>query len=158
MITKDLLKEMVMLAYLTDEMLDQLVPITEMLQFEEKEYIFRQGDRAERFYFVLKGKVLLEQRLTPQITVSISSIKPGFMFGWSALLEEDFYTTDAICAEACQLLSYRSNRLKALLESNPSMGYIMSQRLLHVIKKRYDIRTEQFLKAIRHHPEIGRLL
>jgi hypothetical protein len=34
----------------------------------------------------------------------------------------------------------------------------MSQRLLVIMKKRYDIRTEQFIKTIKHHPDIGTLL
>jgi hypothetical protein len=34
----------------------------------------------------------------------------------------------------------------------------MSQRLLRVIQKRYQIRTEQFIKVIRHHPDLGSLI
>jgi hypothetical protein len=34
----------------------------------------------------------------------------------------------------------------------------MSQRLLRVIQKRYQIRTEQFIKVIRHHPDLGNLI
>ncbi len=44
------------------------------------------------------------------------------------------------------------------VEQDPSMGYIMSQRLLVIMKKRYDIRTEQFIKTITHHPDIAELL
>lgn len=158
MISREDLKQMVMLAYLTDELLDQLVPITELLKFEETEFIFRQGDRADRFYFVLSGKVILEQRISSRITVSMSAVRVGYSFGWSAMLDEEHYTTDAICAESCQVLSFRAEKLKALFEREKALGYIMTQRLLRVIKKRYDIRTEQFIKAIRHHPDIASLL
>ena len=147
-----------MLGYLTDEMLDKLIPITELLSFDKNEYIFRQGDRARRLYMLLQGKVLLEQEITDKITVSVSAIKPGFSFGWSAMLDEELFTTDAICAEPCKILSFREKKIKALCETDHSLGYIMSQRLLRIMKKRYDIRTEQFLKTIRHHPEISRLL
>jgi hypothetical protein len=79
--------------------------------------------------------------------------------GWSALLdeEEEFYSTDAICAEPTQLLSFRANKLKALFAKDPRIGFIMSHRLLHVVKKRYDKRTEQFIKAIKDHPDLGTL-
>jgi hypothetical protein len=40
------------------------------------------------------------------------------------------------------------------MDSDPEMGYIISQRLLRVIKKRLDLRTEQFLRAISHHPDL----
>ena len=34
------------------------------------------------------------------------------------------------------------------------MGYIISQRLLRVIKKRLDLQTEQLLRAISHHADL----
>ncbi|MFC1505359.1 cyclic nucleotide-binding domain-containing protein [Thermodesulfobacteriota bacterium] len=158
MISRDDLKQMVMLAHMSDEMLDQMIPITEMNQFDAKDYVFRQGDLADRFYFLVKGKVLLEKRISPEIAISLSSIKPDFSFGWSALLDDENYTMDAVCAEPSQVLSYRAAKLKALSENDHSFGYIMSQRLLRVIKKRYNTVTEQFIKAIRHHPDLGSLL
>jgi CRP/FNR family cyclic AMP-dependent transcriptional regulator len=158
MISREDLKQIVMLGYLTDEMLDKLIPITELLRFDKNEYIFRQGDKAERFYMLQQGKVLLEQKITDMITVSVSAIKPGFSFGWSAMLDEELFTTDAICAEACKVFSFREKKIKTLFEKDNALGFIMSQRLLRIMKKRYDIRTEQFLKTIRHHPEISTLL
>ena len=158
MIARENLKQIVMLSYLTDEMLDKLIPITELLLFDVNEYIFRQGDNAERFYMLQKGKVLLEHQITDEITVSVSAIKPGFSFGWSAMLDEEFYTSDAICAEPCELFSFREDKIKALFEKDHSLGFFMSQRLLVILKKRYDIRTEQFIKTIRHHPEISKIL
>ncbi len=158
MISREDLKQMVMLAYLSDEMLDQLIPITEMNQFAAQEYIFRQGDLADRFYFLVRGKVLLEQRISPEIAVSLSAVKPGFSFGWSALLDNEIYTMDALCAEPSQMLSFRAEKLKSLFKTNHSLGYIVYQRLLGVLKKRYETLTEQFVKAIRHHPDIGSLL
>jgi CRP/FNR family cyclic AMP-dependent transcriptional regulator len=157
-ISRENLKQIVMMGYLTDEMLDLLIAVTEMNQFEEKEIVFRQGDPADNFYFLLQGKILLEQRVSPTITVSLSAIKPGHAFGWSAMLDDETYTTEAICAERCQVLSILASKLKALCEENHSLGYILNQRLLRVIKKRYDIRTEQFINAIRHHPDISRLI
>lgn len=152
------LKQFVMLGYLTDSMLEKLVPITEMLRFDTDEKIFSQGDKAERLYFVQSGKVLLEQRITETLTVSLSSVKPGFSFGWSAMLEKGRYSTDAVCAEACQLISFRESKLKNIMEQDHSLGFIISQRLLYVLKKRFEARTEQFIKTIKLHPEISKLL
>jgi CRP-like cAMP-binding protein len=158
MITRADLKEIVMIGYLSDEMVDKLIPITDLLLFDEKEIIFKQGERADRFYMLARGKVLLEQRVTDKITVSVSAVKAGYSFGWSAMLDEETYSTEAICAEPCKLYSFREKKMKALLDSDHSLGYIFSQRLLRIIKKRYDIRTEQFIKTITHHPDLSALL
>jgi CRP/FNR family cyclic AMP-dependent transcriptional regulator len=158
MITKATLRQIVMLGYLTDEMLDKLIPLTEYLQFGEGEYIFRQGEKADRLYMLQQGKVLLEQQISDKVTVSMSAIRPGYSFGWSAMLDEGVYSTDAVTAEPSTAFSFREDRIKALMEKDHDMGYILSQRLLRVIKRRYDIRTEQFIKVIRHHPDIAGLL
>jgi CRP-like cAMP-binding protein len=158
MISREELKPIVILSHLTDEMLDKLIPITDLLLFDENEYIFRQGEKSERLYMLKQGIVLLELKVTDYMTISISAIKPGYSFGWSAMLEYQTYTSDALCSEPCQVFSVRTEKLKALFEEDHSLGYILSQRLLVIMKKRYDIRTEQFIKTITNHPECASLL
>ena len=80
MTTRATLKDMVMLGYLTDDMLDQLIPIAEMRQFDENELVFNQGEKADRFFFVQQGKVLLEQRISPTISITLSAINPRYSF------------------------------------------------------------------------------
>ncbi len=152
------LKQIFMLRYLSDEMLDKLIPITQLVHFEKRELIFRQGEKSRYFYMLKEGKVILEQRITDKIAVSVSAIKPGNSFGWSAMLDGEEYTIDAVCAEPCKVFTLRDKEIKALFEEDHSLGFILSQQLLRIIKKRYDIRTEQFLKTLRHHPEISNLL
>ena len=114
MIARENLKQIVMLTYLTDDMLDELIPITELLQYDEKEYVFRQGDKADRYYSILQGMVLLEQRIGSGITISLSSIKQGYSIGWSAMLDgtAETYITDAVFFEPTQLLSFRTKKWK----------------------------------------------
>ena len=104
-----------------------------------------------------RGKVLLELRVSDKITVSVGSVKPGYSFGWSAMLGDSAYTTDAICAEPSEVLEISNKVLKGILDNNFEMGYRLTQRLLVVIKKRLNLRTEQFIRAIKHHPEMKHL-
>jgi CRP-like cAMP-binding protein len=154
MVTTEDLKKMVIMTHLKDDMLNRIISITDVLKFEDQEIIFRQGDIAGHFYMVRRGKVLLEQRIAEKITVSVGSIKPGFAFGWSTMIEEGYYTTDAVCAEPCEIFSMRGEKIRALCEKDPYMGYLLSQRLLVILKKRYDHRTEQFIKVIKHDPDM----
>ena len=158
MITREDLKQIIMLGHLTDEMLDKLIPITGLQHFDKREFIFRQGDKARYFYMLKEGKVILEQEITDKIAVSVSAIKPGYSFGLSAMLDGEVYNLDAVCADPCKVFTFQDEKIKAIFEEDHSLGYIMSQQLLHIMKKRYDIRTEQFIKTLRHHPEISSLL
>jgi CRP-like cAMP-binding protein len=154
MIQREDLKQIVLLSYLTDPMLDEIIPIIDLLQFGNQEIIFKQGDPADRFYMLKRGKVLLEQRITENVTAIIGSIKPGLSFGWGAMIEDGAYSAKAVCAEPCEIYSFKSKKIKMLFEDNPDMGYRVYQRLLVILKKRYDTRTDQFRKAIEQHPDM----
>lgn len=155
MLTKEDLKMIVILTYLTDTMLDNLLPFIANHRFNKDDIVFKQNDPADRFYMVRSGKVVLEQEITPDLTISMSAIMPGYSFGWSAMLEEDTYTSDAVCVEPSVVFSFQRQRIESLLTKDPEMGYRLYQRLLVIIKKRYDIRTEQLRQTVLNHPDMG---
>jgi CRP-like cAMP-binding protein len=158
MVTKEDIKAIVILGFLTDDMIAKLLPITELLKFDDGDVVFREGESAEFFYMVRRGKVLLEQRISEKITISMGTVKPGYAFGWSAMLGGTVYTSDAVCSEKSEVFSIKGIELTKLLDKDHSMGYKMTQRVLRIIKKRLEIRTEQFVRAIKDHPDIQHLV
>lgn len=163
MINKEELRKMVILGQLSDAMLEKLLPLVQRKHYEEREYIFREGDTAERFYMLKRGKILLEQRLSDKMTVSIDSIKPGYSFGWSAMLGGGLepysrYTSDAISAEPCEIFFVAGEEFQELLENDHTMGYLLTRRLNRVIKQRLVHRTDQFIRLIKKHPDIHNLI
>ena len=158
MVTINELKQIVMLTYLTDQMLEKLAEIVDVLKFDKDDVIFRENQSAERFYMLRSGSILLEQLIATDVTACVGSIKPGYSFGWSAMVEEaSFYTTDAICVEYSDVFSFRRDKARKLFESDPDMGFRFYQRLLVIIKKRLDYRSVQFRQAITNHPDMQEL-
>lgn len=157
MITREDLKQIVMLTYLTDPMLDNLARVVDVLKFDKDEIIFREKEPSERFYMLKSGQVLLEQTISDQVTAYIGAVKPGYSFGWSAMMENEAYTISAICEEPAEVFSFKSEKIRKLFQQDPEMGLRMHRRLLVIIKKRLDIRTEQFRKAIMNHPDMQSL-
>ena len=157
MVTREELKRIVMLTYLTDAMLDDLAQIIDLLRFDSDEIIFRENQSASRFYMMISGNILLEQQITEKVSTVVGSIKPGFSFGWSAMVDDAVYTTDAICIEQSEVYSFKREKIMALFKKNPDMGFRFYQRLLVIIKKRLDYRTDQFRQAIKNHPEMQSL-
>lgn len=151
------LKKMVIMENLDDAMLEKIIPMIDELRFDEQEIIFKQGERADRFYMLKRGKVVLEHRISETISVCIGAIDPGFSFGWSAMLGDAAYTAIAVCEEPCDVFSVRSEKIIRLLEKDTEMGYLLSQRIIRIIKKRLDARTEQFVTLITHHPDMKNL-
>lgn len=154
MVTRDDLKQIVMLTYLTDSMLDNLAQIIDILKFDMDEILFRENEPAERFYMLRSGNVLLEQRISGEVTAIIASIKPGLSFGWSAMIKDSLYTSDAVCVEPSEIYSFKQSKVQKLFAQDPEMGFRFYQRLLVIIKKRLDYRTDQFRQAIMNHPDM----
>ena len=157
MVTREDLKQIVILTYLTDPMLDNLAQIIDIMKFDRDEILFRENEPAERFYMMVSGNVLLEQRISEKVTACIGSIKPGFSFGWSAMVEDGRYTVDAVCVEPSEIYSFKRDKIQRLIMQDSEMGLRIYQRLLVIIKKRLDYRTEQFRQAIKNHPELQNL-
>jgi len=163
MITRDELRKMVIMNSLSDEMLEKILPIVERKRYDQGEAVFRGGDTAEHFFLLKSGKILLEQRLSDKMTVSIDAVKPGYSFGWSSMLAGGLepysaYTSDAICVEPSEVFSINGEELQDLMEADHHMGYRLTQRLNRVIKQRLVHRTEQFIRLIKKHPDIHNLI
>ncbi|MGB5750926.1 MAG: cyclic nucleotide-binding domain-containing protein [Desulfobacterales bacterium] len=163
MITKEELRKIVILGYLTDSMLEKLIPLVERLHLNEQDYLFKQGAPAERFFMLNRGKVLLEQRISDKMTVSIESIRPGYSIGWSGMMAGGLepysrYTSDAICTETSELFAINGEELNNLLDDDHDLGYMLCRRLIRVISRRLRHRTEQFVRIIKQHPDIENLI
>ena len=157
MLSKEDLNEIVMIAHLTDDMRERLAQITDVLNFDRDEILFREGEPADRFYMLRAGNVLLEQRISDKVTACVGSVKPGFSFGWSAMVDNGVYTTEAVCIEPSEIYSFKREKINKLFEQDPRMGFLLYQRLLEIIKKRLDYRTGQFRQAIEDHPDMQNL-
>jgi CRP-like cAMP-binding protein len=151
------LRKIYLLENLNDTMLGKMVPLLQMRLFGPGGIIFRQGDEAKSFYMLKAGKTLLEVEASETISVSMSAIKSGFCFGWSALIPGSRYTSTAVCVEPCEVMSISGQDFLDLMEKDHSMGYRVMQIIASILKSRLGRRTEQFLKAIENHPDIQQL-
>ena len=157
MVTRNDLKDIVIMSHLSDEMIKKLLPEFELLRFSEGEVIFSRGDDAEMFYSLKRGKILLEQRVLDKVTISVGTVKPGYSFGWSALLGDEKFTLDTVCGEPCEVLRIRAKTLFNLIEQDYEMGFRLMHRLLYMVRRRLDARTDLLLKVILDHPDMHSL-
>jgi len=141
------LKSINQLNYLNDSMLENLVKITDLIEYKTGDYIFREGDDAGRLYAVIDGKVGLEIEKNSSTRILIDNITQGMMLGFSALVdtEEKNYTTSARVLTDTKLFAWKSEELEALLSQNYEMGFLFMKRIAKIIKTRLQIRNVQFL-------------
>jgi CRP/FNR family cyclic AMP-dependent transcriptional regulator len=158
MVSIEDINAMYLLERLSNGLKEQLSPITEIRCYKEREVIFEEGDRAENFYILKKGKVLLEVEVSKSIIISLGSIKSGYSFGWSSLIPGSAHTSYAVCAEPCDVMLIPGKQFLGMLDEDHPSGYRFMTEVMKILKNRLDRRTGQFLKVMTKHPDIQRLL
>ncbi len=158
MVTIDELRSIYLFQKLGEEILQRVCAITESHHYKGRDIVFREGDKAEKFYMLKRGKILLEVEVSEIIIISLGSVKSGYSFGWSSLFPGASYTTYAICSEPSEVLSVSGVELLSILEEYPEQGYIFMYEATRILKRRLEKRTGQFLKVMSKHPDIQKLL
>ncbi len=158
MVTVQDLKNILMFQNLNDDFLNQLIPFIQHHEFKENQVIFKEGDKAEDFYMLKRGKILLEVEVSELIIISLGSIKNGYSFGWSALIPGAHYTSYAVCVEPSEVLSIKGEKFLEIINQDSYQASILLYDIFKILKNRLQRRTEQFLKVMSKHPDIQKLL
>lgn len=143
---------------LDDTQLEKILPLVQEAEFNENETIYKKDQPAQNLYLIKKGKVILEDDISIDISVSLSAMKAGYVFGWYALLTEGTYSYNAVCAEPSTIFIIPRDKFLALLEENPDIGYKVMIRMFEIIKLRLDRRTVQFVSLLSLHPDMRELV
>lgn len=89
--------------------------------------LFREGDKADRFFLLLKGRVrLLVKPSGRHVHIVAHS---GESFGWSGLVGRDRYSSTGECVEKTILMDFNCDAVAALCESDPVNGLEFYKRL-----------------------------
>lgn len=114
----------------------QLSPYMVECQFPRDRVIFEQGQPAEHLYILLVGEVAIHYKPYDGPPLTVARIEPGGVFGWSAALRRDVYTSGAIASQACVAFRIRGTNLQVFCQENPETGGILLERLASVIAER----------------------
>lgn len=142
---------------LKDEDIDKIISITSPAEFESDSVVFKEGEPAEHIYLVTSGKILLEQRITSKMTVTVDTLKSGDVFGTASIMDITNYTTDASVSEKSSVLVLNSNEFSNLMAQNPEIGFKVLKSLSVMMKKQLTERTDLFVRSISSHPDFDTL-
>jgi CRP/FNR family cyclic AMP-dependent transcriptional regulator len=114
--------------------------------FDAGQSIFREGDPANRFYLITKGKVALvsKNRGQPQ---QIQIIGAGDVLGWSWLFPPYTWYFDARAIEQTDAIFLYGTRLREACETDHDLGYDLMGRISKVIIERLQATRRQLIEC-----------
>lgn len=150
MISPDTLSQFNLFNELPNSILKEIAAISREVSVKKGEFIFREGEKADKLHFLMKGSVALRVKLTSRpesVTVSFIST-PYQSFGWSGVVAPHHYTSSAECEEDSSLLIIPSQPFIDILEQNPEYGFTVMKRIAEIIADRLRNSRQALLKTI----------
>lgn len=118
---------------------EALRPLVRIRAYAEGETVFREGEPANRFHFVLGGRVKVVKAAASGRDVILEIFGPGDPVGALAAYEERDFPAAAVALEAASLLSVPRQEFFALLAANPMLarGLLvgLTRRMIELTRK-----------------------
>ncbi len=129
------------------ENIKRIADAAQILNFDEQEVVFREGDPAENMYLIASGSVSLEICAPGVGCKQILTLGPGELLGWSSLLGQSKYTARAHTPQTACLVKINVSQLSALCDSDPQFGYDLMRRTALALAKRLSATRIQFMNV-----------
>lgn len=121
---------------LSKDQLDLLNPLLKLYAFSKDQVIFEQGQTADYLYILLTGEVVVRYKPYDGPALTVSRIQPGGVFGWSAAMNREVYTSMAQSVLPGEAYRINGLQLRSMCECQPEAGSILLDRLASVITER----------------------
>ncbi len=133
---------------LNPEQLDQLATLIEIHQFFRDDVIFGQGQATDFLYILLSGEVEIRYKPYDGPLLSVARIYAGGVFGWSAVVGHESYTSMAVAAQAGEAYRISGQALKDFCARYPETGVIILEHLAGAIAERLHSTHAQILTIL----------
>jgi CRP-like cAMP-binding protein len=131
-----MLADVPLLAGLEPESLALIAGCASNVRFAEGEVLFREGDEANVFYVIRHGAVAIELYSPPRGEMTIETISPGEVLGWSWLFPPYRWHFDARALSQVRATAFDGGCLRGKCDDDPAFGYELMKRFAQVMLER----------------------
>lgn len=119
--------------------------------FDPEQMLFREGDKADRFYLIRSGRVSLEAFNLASGPVIIQMVGAGEIIGWSWLVPPYRWHFDARACGRVDAIAVDAVAVRARCEEQPDFGYELLKRFAGVMEERLQATRSQLVEARTSH-------
>ena len=124
-------------ASMNDEQMGKLMQSTQVVNLARGERLFNQGERAERFYLVISGRIKLVRMLHDGTEKIIELFDANQTFAEALIfVEEGKYPVGSQAVDPCALFSFSNADYKNLLKQDSALAFELLGNLSLRLHKR----------------------
>jgi CRP/FNR family transcriptional regulator, cyclic AMP receptor protein len=123
-------------AGLDDQYAEQLAGCSQTIGFEAGESLFREGEPADVFYVVRRGRVALELFVPGRGPLTIETVDAGEVVGWSWLFPPYTWHFDARATAPVRAVAVDGACIRGKCDRDSALGYELMQRFSAVLLER----------------------
>jgi len=140
----DLVAEQPFFKGLSRHLIEMLADSILEMRFKPRDWIYQQGESANRFYLILEGKVLIESEAKERGMVPVRTLGPGDDVGWAWLFPPYRMHFSARAVDSTRTIFFYGTRLREKCEANHELGYQLMKRVAEVVVRNLNA-TQQLL-------------
>ena len=140
-----LIRNHVFFSGLEDRHIEFITSCARNVRFEENQYIFHEGDPAERFYVIREGLISIELMVPQKGPTTLQTVRNGDVLGWSWLTPPYRWHFDARALRGTRALDFDGECLRQKCEKDHDLGFEVLKRFATVVSERLDATRLQSL-------------
>lgn len=121
-----------------EEYTHSVAMLAKTVDFEEGDILFEEGEEANKFYLIIKGRVAIKTFLANKGVITIQTVEDGEILGWSWFVPPYKYRFDAKALTKTQLIVINGAELRNQCENDEQLGYELMKRMVHAIATRLE--------------------
>jgi CRP-like cAMP-binding protein len=112
--------------------------------------LMSEGDERHPFGIVSSGRVALRLLVPERGAVTILTVEPGDVVGWSALVPPYRATSTAVTVEPTEVVEFDVPALRRALRDDPALAATVYPRVLEAVARRLGATRHQLLDLYAH--------
>lgn len=137
-----------LLKELNQEQIDLLRPLFEPFSCQVGTVILEQGAPAECLYVLVSGTVEMSFKPYDGGQFTLSYVEEGGLFGWSAVIGSEKYSSSAIATADVEAFRVRGTALRKFCREHPEAGVDILERLADGVSFRWKDAHQQIKSLI----------
>ncbi len=134
---KDYLPEHPFFAGLEPDLIEFLAGCARNVHFAAGEIVFKEGDKADTFYLIRKGRVGIQVH-DPAGGGTIDTVDAGGVLGWTWLVPPYKWLFDATASQDTSAVAFDGECLRGKCDDDPAVGYALMKRVTVVMYERLE--------------------